>query len=81
MIQCNILTKLKSYENTMLTIPVNCDHMITKNVTKDLLTLKCTCHLKTLSYCLQMINICKLYKIYMSTGHTIQKAIESVAIW
>ena len=57
----------------MLTIPVNHDHMITQNVNKDVLILKCTCHLKTLSYHLQMselpVYICKLYKIYMITGH------------
>ena len=61
----------------MLTIPVNCDHVITLKVNKDLLILKCTCHLKTLSYHLQMaelsVNICNLYKIYMITGHIIQK--------
>ena len=58
----------------MLTTPVNHDHMITQNVNKDLLILTCTCHLKTQSYHLQMaelsVNICKLYKIYMITGHT-----------
>ena len=57
----------------MLTIPVNHDH---QNVKKDLLILKCTCHLKTLSYCLQMpelpVNNCILYKCYKITGHTIQ---------
>ena len=61
----------------MLTIPVTHDHVITPNVNKDLLILKCTCHLKTLSYHLQMadlsVNICKLYKIYMITDHIIQK--------
>ena len=43
----------------MLTIPVNHD------VNKDFLILKCICHLKTLSYYLQMaelsVNICILY--------------------
>ena len=61
----------------MLTIPVNHDHVITHNVNKDLLILKCTCHLKTLSYHLKMaelpVNICKLYKSYMLTGHTVYK--------
>ena len=61
----------------MLTIPVNHYHVINQNVKKDLLILKCTCHLRTLSYHLQMtelsVNICKLYQIYMITGHTIQK--------
>ena len=61
----------------MFTIPANCDHMITQNVNKGLLILKCTCHLKTLSYHLQMaelsVNICKLYKIYMITDHTVEK--------
>ena len=68
-------TKLKSYVNIMLTIPVNCDHMITQNVNKDLLILKCTCHLKTPSYFLQMaklpVNTCILYKSYTITGHMI----------
>ena len=61
----------------MLTIPVKRDHVITQNVNKDLLILKCACHLQSLSYHLQMaelsVNICKLYKIYTITGHTIQK--------
>ena len=61
----------------MLTIPVNHDHMITLNVNKHLLILKCTCHLKTLCYHLQMTKIIykyfKLYKIYTITDHTIQK--------
>ena len=61
----------------MLTIPVNLDHMITQNVNKDFLISKCICHLKTLSYHLQMatvtVNTCKLHKIYMIIGHTIQK--------
>ena len=59
----------------MLTMPVNHVHMITQNVNTDLLTLKCTCHLKNLSCCLQMaelpVNICTLYKIYRITGYTI----------
>ena len=59
----------------MLTIPVNSDHMITQNVNKDLLILKCTCYLKTISYHLQIaelqVNIYKLYETYMITGHTI----------
>ena len=65
-------TKLKSYVNIMLTIPVNQDHVVTQNVNKDLLILKWTCHLKTLSYHLQMaelsVNICKSYTF---TGHMI----------
>ena len=67
---------LKSYVNIMLTISVNHNHMITQNVNKDLLILKCTCYLKNLSYHLQMaelsVNYCILYKIYMITGHIIQ---------
>ena len=58
----------------MLTTPGNHDHMITQNVNNDLFNFKCTCHLKTQSYCLQIaelpVNTCKLYKIYMITGHT-----------
>ena len=61
----------------MFTIPANCDQLITQNVNKGLLILKCTCHLKNLSYHLQMaessVNICILYKIYMITGHIMQK--------
>ena len=45
----------------MLTIPVNHDHVITQNVNKDLLILKCICHLKSLSYCLQMAKIILKY--------------------
>ena len=30
----------------MLTIPANCDHMVTQNVNKYFLILKCTGHLK-----------------------------------
>ena len=60
----------------MLTIPVNHDHVITLNVNKDFLVLKCTCHLKTLGYCLQMaelsVNICKLYNIYTIKDHTVK---------
>ena len=54
----------------MLTITVNCDHVITQNVNKDLLILKCTCYLKTISYHLQMaeklpVNICQtILKLY-----------------
>ena len=55
----------------MLKIPVNHD------VNKDFLILKCTCHLKTLNYCLQMaelsVNTCMLYKFYTITGHIIQR--------
>ena len=61
----------------MLTETVNHNHVITLNVNKDFLILECTCHLKTLSYHLQMaelsVNICKLYKNYMITDHTVQK--------
>ena len=61
----------------MLTIPVDCDHVITQNVNKVLLILKYTCHLNTLRYHLQMaelfVNICELFKIYMIIDHTIQK--------
>ena len=53
----------------MLTTPVTCDHVITQNVNKDLLILTCTCYHKTLSYHLQIANVCK---IYMITGHTMQ---------
>ena len=42
------------------------------NVNKGFLKfLKYTCHLKTLSYDLQMANIFKFYKISMSTGDMI----------
>ena len=68
----------------MLTIPVNLDHMIAPNVNKDLLILKHACHLKTLSYHLQMaalsVNIYNLYQIYMITGHIIQKLYKHLAI-
>ena len=56
-------------------IPVNHDHVITQNVNIDLLILKCTCHLKTLSYCLQMaelsVNTGILYNSYMITGYMV----------
>ena len=75
--QCDSHTRLNSNENIMSTIPVNHDQVITQNVNKDLFILKCTCHLKALSYYLQMVelsvNICKLYKIHTITGHTIQR--------
>ena len=41
----------------MLTIPVNHDHVITQNVNKEFLILKCTCLLKTPSYHLQMAEL------------------------
>ena len=61
-------TKLNSYVN-MLTIPINHDHVITQNVNKDLLILKCTCYIKTLTYHLQVADICINCKIYTITGH------------
>ena len=63
--QCDFMYRVKSYVNIMLTIPVNHDHMVTQNVNKDLLFLKCMCHLKTLNIC----------KFYMITGHAAQKSI------
>ena len=49
----DFLYKVNSYAIIKLTIPVNHDNMITQNVSIDLLISKCTCHLKTLSYCLK----------------------------
>ena len=61
----------------MFAIPVN--HYITYHpkCQQGPLNLLCTCYLQILSYHLKMaelsVNICKLYKIYIITGHIIQK--------
>ena len=60
----------------MLTLSVIHAHMVTSNVNKDVLILKYTCLLKTLSCHLQMaelsVNTYVLYKIYMITGPAIK---------
>ena len=69
----------------MLTVSVSHDHMITQNVNKDLLILKCACHLKTLKLStyrwLQLsVNICKLYRNIYDHRPYCTKAIQSLAI-
>ena len=60
----------------MMTLSVIHAHMVTSNVNKDLLILKYTSLLKTISCHLQMaalsVNTYVLYKIYMITGPTIK---------
>ena len=58
-------------QNTMLTIPVNHDHVITQNIYKIYLFLTALVISELLRP--QMaelpVNICELYKIYTITGH------------
>ena len=91
--QCEFLYKVKILCKIPITFHVDntsqswsCDH---PECQQRSLSFWCTCHLKTLSYCLQMaelpVNICKLYKTrwsqamtilyknYMITDHTVWK--------